>query len=166
MAVTECPNCSTRMKASSNLSGKQATCPSCKEVFTVRLSRDSDQSVKQVKVKSYIEEKKKDCPFCCEPIAADAKKCRHCGETVDMALRMAEEAKRESERRSKDTNLVVNNNNNNNNGGGGGVERVYYHTAPQFGHWHAIHAFLTLLTCGLWFPLWIVHYMIWSTSNR
>ena len=34
------------------------------------------------------------CPFCAEPIAAAAKKCKHCGEVLDVALRAAEEAKR------------------------------------------------------------------------
>lgn len=34
------------------------------------------------------------CPFCAEQISVEAKKCRHCGETIDVALRAAEEAKR------------------------------------------------------------------------
>ena len=34
------------------------------------------------------------CPFCAEFISSDAKKCKHCGETIDVALRAAEEAKR------------------------------------------------------------------------
>ena len=38
------------------------------------------------------------CPFCDELISMRAKKCRHCGETVDVALRKAEEALRASER--------------------------------------------------------------------
>lgn len=38
------------------------------------------------------------CPFCDELISARAKKCKHCGETVDVALRKAEEALRASER--------------------------------------------------------------------
>ncbi len=39
-----------------------------------------------------------ECPFCAEQISARAKKCRHCGETVDVSMRKAEEALRASER--------------------------------------------------------------------
>lgn len=39
-----------------------------------------------------------ECPFCDEQISAKAKKCRHCGETVDVAMRKAEEALRAAER--------------------------------------------------------------------
>lgn len=38
----------------------------------------------------------KECPFCSEQIVVSAKKCKHCGETIDVALRAAEEAKRSS----------------------------------------------------------------------
>ena len=34
------------------------------------------------------------CPMCDEDISARAKKCRHCGETLDVSLRIAEEARR------------------------------------------------------------------------
>lgn len=39
-----------------------------------------------------------ECPFCAEQIASKAKKCRFCGETVEVTLRRAEEALRASER--------------------------------------------------------------------
>src|SRR5262249_40490156 len=32
------------------------------------------------------------CPFCAEQIQAEALKCKHCGETIDPALRAAEES--------------------------------------------------------------------------
>ena len=38
------------------------------------------------------------CPMCDEDISARAKKCRHCGETLDVSLRVAEEARRTAER--------------------------------------------------------------------
>ena len=38
------------------------------------------------------------CPVCDEDISVRAKKCRHCGETLDVTMRMAEEARRASER--------------------------------------------------------------------
>jgi len=43
------------------------------------------------------EPRTKPCPFCSEPVLADAKKCKHCGEIIDVALRAAEEAKRMQE---------------------------------------------------------------------
>ena len=34
------------------------------------------------------------CPMCDEDISARARKCRHCGETLDVSLRIAEDARR------------------------------------------------------------------------
>lgn len=47
-----------------------------------------------------VENNTTECPFCAEQINAKAKKCRHCGETIDVAMRKAEEALRASERQS------------------------------------------------------------------
>ena len=99
------------------------------------------------------------CPFCDEEVSAIAKKCRHCGETIDVALRAAEDAKRESRRGRRDSGssaaatVVIN------NSSGGRM------SVPQFGHWHMIHGILTLLTCGMWLPVWLVHYFIWSAKQ-
>ncbi len=35
-----------------------------------------------------------ECPFCAESINSKAKKCKHCGEFLDVALRAAEEARK------------------------------------------------------------------------
>lgn len=41
---------------------------------------------------------KVNCPICDEVISQRAKKCKHCGETLDIALRRAEESLRASDR--------------------------------------------------------------------
>jgi hypothetical protein len=38
------------------------------------------------------------CPFCAERIMAGARKCKHCGETLDPTMRAAQEARRAAER--------------------------------------------------------------------
>jgi predicted RNA-binding Zn-ribbon protein involved in translation (DUF1610 family) len=93
----------------------------------------------------------KDCPFCGEEVLATAKKCKHCGETLDVALRSAEEARRVAEHSSRgggaapaaaSTTVVV-------QGGGRGFP-------------HFLHLILTIFTCGLWFPIWVLHYIFRS----
>lgn len=53
-----------------------------------------------------------ECPMCAEFISSRAKKCKHCGEVLDLGLRRAEEALRAAERHSA---VVINNSNNNTN---------------------------------------------------
>jgi TM2 domain-containing membrane protein YozV len=55
----------------------------------------------------------KECPFCAEQISINAKKCKHCGETIDVTLRVAEEARRSNN--GSAGNIVVNNALNNSN---------------------------------------------------
>jgi hypothetical protein len=51
------------------------------------------------------------CPFCSEEIKKEAKKCKHCGETIDVALRAAEEAKRSSQSGANGPIINVSNSN-------------------------------------------------------
>ena len=57
----------------------------------------------------------KPCPFCMEQINIHAKKCRFCGEIIDVAMREIENIKRNQAQLAQQTSqpLVINNNNNN-----------------------------------------------------
>ncbi|OYY88877.1 MAG: hypothetical protein B7Y45_13870 [Sphingomonas sp. 28-66-16] len=91
-----------------------------------------------------------ECPFCAEQILARAKKCRHCGETVDVAMRKAEEAMRMVDRPAQQVFM--------NAGGGAGVGGLYGPALRSFGH--GIHIFLSLITAGAWLPVWFGLYLI------
>ena len=92
------------------------------------------------------------CPFCAEDIAAAAKKCKHCGETLDVALRAAEEAKRAH---SHQPAVYMN------AGGGGGTTVI----VQQRGFPHLLHFFVSVVTAGIWLPIWILLYIFRSRST-
>jgi hypothetical protein len=31
----------------------------------------------------------------------------------------------------------------------------------SFAGWHVFHLILTILSCGLWLPIWLIHWIIW-----
>ena len=88
-----------------------------------------------------------ECPFCCEQVSAKAKKCRHCGETLDLAMRKAEEAMRASEKRG---DVFM-------NAGGAAVASPAFQLRPFP---HIVHLLVTIFTAGLWFPFWILMYLV------
>ena len=90
------------------------------------------------------ERKSQQCPFCAEEISPAAKKCKHCGETLDVALRAAEEAKRSN---SNQPMVFM-------NAAGGGVAVASKKNFP-----HLLHFIVTLFTMGIWLPIWILHYL-------
>ncbi len=91
----------------------------------------------------------KQCPFCAEAVAIEAKKCKHCGETLDVALRAAEEAKRGQANAAPMVFM---------NAGGGAA-------APEKRRFpHLLHFILTVLTMGGWLVIWILHYLFRNKS--
>jgi DNA-directed RNA polymerase subunit M/transcription elongation factor TFIIS len=171
-----CPTCKAILRVPANAAGKTGKCPNCLTKFTISqqattvpVSNTPPPPYEEVFYSGNGDEppptaiakmpETQQCPFCDSTITAKAKKCRECGETVDVALRAAEEAKREareSRRRS----------------GGGNQQQVVIHQShndyrdryrPAFPH--VLHLVLTLLTMGLWSPIWLIHWIIWECSR-
>jgi len=99
----------------------------------------------------------KACPFCGEQILLEAKKCKHCSETVDVALRAAEDAKRSNDNKP----MVFMNAGGGGGGGGGGTGPVI----QKQNFPHLMHGIITLVTCGSWAIVWLLLY-IFRDKNR
>ena len=93
----------------------------------------------------------KECPYCSEQISINAKKCKHCGEFIDVALRAAEESKKLS---SNPTVFM--------NAGGGGGGAVADSGKKSFPH--LLHFIKSFVTAGLWIFVWIPMYLF--RNNR
>lgn len=94
-----------------------------------------------------------DCAFCGEEILTKAKKCKHCGEVLDVALRAAEEAKSEARRdtgRGRDRGSSVN------------IDQRIFVQGHSAGFNHGMHLVLDLLTLGAWFP---IHMICWACHS-
>jgi hypothetical protein len=97
-----CPHCGRRGSLpNGSVLPKMVRCPECQNKF------DPTTTMEPPRFAAVVPEGK-DCPFCGERVQAVAKKCRHCGEIIDVALRAAEEAKTLA--RSHHQPLIVNNN--------------------------------------------------------
>jgi predicted RNA-binding Zn-ribbon protein involved in translation (DUF1610 family) len=96
-----------------------------------------------------------ECPFCAEMISARARKCRHCGETVDVAMRKAEEAMRVANTHPSQVFM-------NAGGGGGAAAAASAAATPVYAlrpFNHLLHFIVSVLTGGLWVPFWILMYV-------
>ena len=89
------------------------------------------------------------CPFCATEIPVRAKVCRVCRETVDVALRAAEEAKREAKAARRE---------------GGSRDRLIIQHRDYRQFPHGLHLIMTILTMGMWLPIWLIHYVIWELT--
>lgn len=90
-----------------------------------------------------------ECPYCSGEVTAKAKKCRHCGEILDPQMREIELLKSQ---KSATPNVFMNA-----GGGGGGAVAGGGHQLHGFRHW--LHILLTLITGGLWFPVYVLLYL-------
>jgi hypothetical protein len=99
------------------------------------------------------------CPFCSEQVLASAKKCKHCGEFLDPALRAASRGGPSAVAAST---VIVNNANR------PAPRRlvVYRNPMRDFLPWHIVHMVLTIVTCGIWSPVWVIHWFIWLSSRK
>lgn len=163
----KCPHCQQKLSEGESLPGQRVKCSSCGKKFHLPMAvetpeemeidrlPDHSQTFEVVKASpppTPIEvtptpQSGRDCPFCGERVMAVAKKCKHCGETLDVALRSAEEARRFSEQAPPGGG-----------GGGGGAASASTTVVVRDGRGfpHGLHLLLTLCTCGLWLPIWIV----------
>jgi hypothetical protein len=97
----------------------------------------------------------KRCVYCGEEILAVALKCKHCGEILDPALRAAEEAKRTAALAASrpvhapaapQPQIIQ--------------QKVIVKTGRKYRVPHLLHLFLTVITFGLWLPIWILHALL------
>jgi len=112
-----CSTCGSKIKAPDSAAGKKAKCPKCGASLVVPLTDTSTAASEHVAapltnvappppavvqsrppvaaIQEVLPSRQavdyKDCPFCGEEVLTTALKCKHCGETLDPALRTAEE---------------------------------------------------------------------------
>lgn len=103
----------------------------------------------------------KDCPYCGEDVIATAKKCKHCGEILDVVMRDMEQLKKGK----SDSPMVFMNA----GGGGGGASAASAASSNgnngRIGFPHMRHLIFTLLTGGLWGFVWFFLYFFRDKSR-
>jgi hypothetical protein len=95
-----------------------------------------------------------ECPSCAEQIKPTAKKCRHCGEILDLLMRDIETLKK------RETQNVFM------NAGGAAASS----SSSSSGHAglrsfnHVLHIFLCVFTGGMWLPVYLLIYFLRNKS--
>jgi hypothetical protein len=95
-----------------------------------------------------------ECPYCAEPISQRSKKCKHCGEILDAQMR--DIALLKDQQRSAPQVFM--------NAGGAAAAASSSSGGPirRFPHW--VHIILSIVTTGLWLPIYLLMY--WFRNRR
>jgi hypothetical protein len=123
----------------------------------------------------------KDCPWCGERVLAVAKVCKHCGQTIDAVILQLEKqiAEKSASAPAAPAPMIFMNA----GGGGGGsssssrstatasaavvaARPAYRRVAPRRAFPHLTHFILTLLTCGIWLPVWVLGFFAYLVTGR
>lgn len=157
-----CSGCGKKFKVPDTAAGKKSKCPQCQQSIQVPFPIAAAPVATAVPVK--IETM--DCPFCTAEIPSAALKCKHCGETVNAAMRAAEEAKRtvsKPRRRDRDDDYDDDYDDRPRRRRDRDDRSVQQHVNVVVGDRrafpHLFHFILTVLTCGLWFPIWVIAWL-------
>jgi hypothetical protein len=160
-----CASCGAKLRAPDNAAGRKLACSKCKAAIVVPADPTSQSLMASRPATGNPPVATKQCPFCSEPVLAAAKKCKHCGETIDVALRAAEEserAARQSIRRRRDEDDYRDDAPHRSTpppAAAAASTTVIMHGESKASFPHMLHFILTLVTCGIWTPIWLLHAM-------
>jgi hypothetical protein len=189
--VLKCPVCGKPFEVAQRAVGSKVACPHCKAVVDLATPAPNavpapaltvittpkathtdvveviDADIMEVRPLQPISTMQR-CPFCAELVLAGAKKCKHCGEIIDAALRAAIESHRAVERmedrqarRGSRPNIVVQTNQQ--------VTQIsqqrQYEGEESAPFPHGIHIALCILTCGAWLPFYFLHVILASRGG-
>jgi len=150
-----CTGCNTALQFDDQHAGKKAKCPKCESIFIIPAHAPQAAPPQAYAPPASAPVPTMNCTFCASVINAAAKKCPQCGETLDPALRAAEEARRTAEMaHAHGANQNVNVNTTVVSPG----RTKVVHRKAAFPH--TLHLVLTLFTCGAWLPIWLIHYLV------
>jgi hypothetical protein len=159
MPAVACPSCAARLRAPDQAAaGRKLPCPRCKTLIAVPANTSSQVVVAARPTPAAVAQLPvalMDCPFCGENVLATARKCKHCGEIIDVAERtMRGSARRrrdeeddESPRRTKTKTSVA--------AAAASTTVIVQAESGKFPH--LLHFAMTVLTCGMWAPVWSLH---------
>ena len=88
----ECPHCAQRLDVPEEYLGETIACPACHGAIQFPESLPAAQNILDNVPPPTPERETKHCPYCAEEILEQARKCKHCGEILDHALRAERES--------------------------------------------------------------------------